>query len=291
MSTSTLRFAALAATAGIVLVLPESRHGNSQVYNLILFTVGMSHYMLSFHYARRRIRELASLGSARVPLLVVAAVGVGFALAGHAAGDLGHGLLFYFGIHHALNEYYMTAYASPKSAPAPGLCTASAVFHLAFYFLIVINDRAFLAVYRDAVALCALISAAVYLLVLLRGGVARSSLPSAWTLLFEGVVAGLGVSAYLQLVHFRFVDVVLFHFLYWLAYPVLKLSAAGAKAIHHFILENVALATGFALLALLAPRALPSGLFDFGSFVHISAAFALSAANPAWIRARFPSSD
>lgn len=275
------RFIAAALVAAFVLALPASRRYESMIYDAELVAFGLAHYVLSLIYARNQVKLLARNNQSWVPSLVVALFCAVFITAGAWTGSMSSALLIYFGIHHLFNEAHMSTIATNANGRAFRL--SGAVFHGFLYTALVVHDREWITVLKKPIIGGLLASALFFVGALWLEQRQRSfgtllrSCAFEWSALaFALVVAGFEL-------HVRWTDIVLFHFVYWLLYPTVKLKTQGTRAMHRYLIANVALVLGFGVVLIGLPRGLILDLFNIGSFFHIATSFALSRAQPLWI--------
>lgn len=280
------RFLAAGLIAAFVLALPESRHGGSTVYNLELVAFGLAHYCLSLHYARGQVGQLLRRPATWLPAAAVTLFCASFIAIGAIRGSMSDALLVYFGIHHVFNEVHMSSLANgwKDRDQDSRLRTCATAFHAFLYTAVIINDRSWLASMTGPVLAGLLVSAAVYAYALLRApGTVRTPAELLRANAFEICALGFALAVCTLKLHVRWTDVVLFHFVYWLMYPTLKLRAAGSAATRRYLVENITLVLGFGVLLAFLDRSISRDLFNIGSFFHIATSFALSRAQPAWI--------
>lgn len=265
------RLGSLFCAAAIVGIVPE---WNSWAYSL-----GLSHYLLAFLYAQRPLRELAADRSAGLwlPALVVVSL---------ALDHWGPSLVVYFGLHHALNEAYAPRPGSSDESSARRYRAAAALWHGCIYAF-VLRDRPELFWIGPGVLLLLTGMAGVALIAASRP-LWQSASPRRMFVHAapEWVAAGLALLS--LAVPLTFLQVVLYHFLVWVFLPLPHLRSRGTASCIRYAMATIASTLLFFALS-------PAGLlgaayadvfvsqFVLWSYVHITASFLLSDAQPGWI--------
>lgn len=279
---SLLRIGSVACVAAMVALAPDAAAFESFAWSL-----AFAHYLLGLVYSQGPLRALAGDAS-RWP----AAAGLGVATL--AVWIARFPLPYYFGVHHVLNEVYMLDRVTRARGDARvrALRHAGLALHTLLYVALLHDSRAFvrlpLSGLLGALALCY----AVYGLfwwrargVLSRGERVDHLAVELAALPFLAAVIGFGW-------HVSVLEVATYHFVFWVGYPALARRDAGA-ALPRYLLAMAAATAGFVLLSPLALVTPHFGadtyaeLFVVLSYVHITLSFALSDANPGFVRAWF----
>jgi hypothetical protein len=276
-----LRILSVACLAGIVAAAP-----GREAFRVVAFSLALSHYALSLVYSRERLGALAAQRSAW-PWLAAMALAIA-ALWGSEAS-----LVFYFGVHHVLNEVYMLDRVTQRrdDGRVRRLRGAGLLLH-ALLYLVVLRQATGLAELSPAWLLGPLAAGyGVYGVALLG---ARSALSR------RELVDHAGFELFALLVvaasffhRVSVLEVATYHFLYWVFYPAFALARRGGGGIARYALITLAV-TG--LVYLFSPAGFVEPhfskrtyreLFEFFSYFHITLSFALSDANPRFVTARF----
>lgn len=273
---STLRLAAAAVTILLIAFVPDH-----DARTAIIFSLAFSHYLLGMWYGRRKAQLLLSHLVTAVGLLALALLGFGlFAF--------GFSVLAFFAIHHAANEVYLAdaAAGSGEKGVAGSFRAVGVVFNAALYFMLIRSDP-WLRPIDERVLLPVLIASGLLFVFLLleRTGSAREAFELSSVELLLVVLILAGVTA-------RGVDVVFYHVFFWSLHPVAGMLRQSRRAATRFATANGVFTLLFLILSPLTPvgRAYEPhwySLFILASFVHITLAFGLSAAHPAWMRRLF----
>jgi len=256
-----------------------------------VFSLGLSHYLVSLLYSGRQLRNAISTPGAAAALGVVLLLGV-------MAYEQGLPLWIYFGLHHVFNEVYLRARIDPLSERVQGgpLRAAALLLHGLIYVLLLFAGR--LESHAAALMLGALVGAVILYGVLLRQAWPHLNPAQKGSHLFlEGVGLALVPVAFVYVIRLEYI--VLYHFVFWALFPLHKLaSTRGAGSA--FVYAGLTMATflGFYTLSPLGgwpSIQLPFGMFQeqffLWSYVHITLAFATSSAHPDWITRWFRASD
>jgi len=269
-----MQCASIVATAVLYMNISVSTSWLSLVYGL-----GFSHYALALLYSTRAARPVLTQPHSLAALGVVIAAGTYLYL------NL-FPLYIYFGVHHVFNEVYMRRRLIPGELNTVALRTSAVVLHVIAYFLL-LRAQAIAASGYLPVVLAGLVAAAgVYVSTLVRGRRALSI--SQWIDLtaFEVIVLALVPLAFVY--PFTLEQVVCYHFIFWILYPLRRLTGSG-PALGVYMILTVASIAVFLLISPLGPLTLRVPVRSFvdqfilWSYVHITLSFALSAAHPDWI--------
>jgi len=200
-------------------------------------------------------------------------------------------LLLYFGAHHALNEGYLWRPLRTEDARLGR--TLSAIRALLHFFLyaFILRHSAEL----NTVPELFLVFALLLCYALLFYKLLRHARMDWWRLLsysrFE--ILALGIAGLSLFIDISFLQMVIYHFILWTLYPLRSIAGQGAGQVLSYAGLTASCLGFFLLLS-------PLGLFAYSlsnslfyqqfylwSYIHISASFALSNANPAWIVSLF----
>lgn len=284
------RFTSIVLTALAIIVLQRQFGSLSQdAYMCVLLALALAHYAASFIYARRQIGAVAAT---RGKWLSLAALGAITVVLYYFPDDPVFALLCYFGIHHVFNETYLSHRAlGSRFEQLKRLRIAGFALNGALYVAILSREPA-ISRYLDVQLIAAIAAAAALFFVLEWRRAARhmdwaQRVNSISLELMAGTLA-IGVMSFGLRV--QFLDVVLYHVVFWAIHPPVKMAIAGAgPALRRYGAINAAL-----LLAAFAVS--PWGLwsyplkdslyleaFYFLSFLHIGASFAISDQHPQWL--------
>jgi hypothetical protein len=282
---SGIRVLSLLLTAALVWVFSEVRTQLPVVYSIAL-----GHYVLALVYSAPHLRRLLADANRRGPLgLLVAAGSLLFAVRVPAT--------WYFSVHHALNETYMLDRVTrARGEEVRKLREASGILHFVLY-LALARDAFVFRRWIDETAVLAALGAA-YLFFVWRLTRARHRLDGRELVdNCAGEVLGLAVLGLSFAVPIQVIWIALYHFVFWILQPLRGLASAGGVRLARYLVGTVLVTAGFLAISPLAPSAWSLGfspfqqLFRVLTFVHITLSFALSAANPPWLRERFLGTD
>lgn len=246
----------------------------------LIFAVGFGHYFTSAIYSDKQYARVFSRAYA-VPFVLLSLIGL-------VAWGMDFSLVYYFGLHHVFNELYLKATPAIRDAGVWRYRAACVVFHLCVYLLTL----------RDHVDVGALATAGQLAVLTFTSGAwlafelwtGRKRLEAALLRSDAGfsvfALAALLASYVLEI---RFLDVVCYHFGFWLLFPVLKKPRPrGAFAGEYALLTCAATLPFVAMSPLLLPgisasREVFFAAFIFMSYFHITTACAVSSAHPEWI--------
>ncbi|MAB80828.1 MAG: hypothetical protein CMJ89_15880 [Planctomycetes bacterium] len=272
---SLIQVASLLCVALIVQAFP-SRNG----WISVMASSTFSHYILAVLYARPKILSLGSDPRYRLPLLIVALIGATAYLSGFP-------IVIFFGLHHAFNEVYLLD-RQCDSRELPGhakVRTADLFTRLFVYFTIVRhhNHMTWIADELLFAGLAASSLAYVYLLICEQPSITRALRTASFQLIGLAMVA---VSFFADI---EFLMIVLYHVVFWIFYPLMKISKAGASAITRYLVATFGITAIFLLISPLSalPFSLTAEAFNHQlvvwAFVHITLSLPLSTAHPEWI--------
>lgn len=291
LSLAFVRVAAIAITAVLMLALPWDRTSgyDDGGYLSLVLSLGFAHYAASFIYARRQIRALGQSAFSWVTLVALVAGSVAIYLYPKNQELV---LLMYFGIHHVFNEVYLSHRALGSDFDqVKRLRLLGMVLNLALYAAILAREQVVsFFVNTTPIAILTIVAAVAYCAELAR--TARQVDRAKWANLvsLELLGGGVGIAVLAFGLQLRFIDIVLYHFVFWALYPAARMAAAqGFPTLRRYIALNaVLLAVSLALSPVgIWQYALSGSLFleafYFFSYFHISASFAVSDQHPSWI--------
>lgn len=253
----------------------------------IAWSLAFSHYGVALVYSRHHVARIASSPRSACALL-------GLGASGFWLYHIHWPLVFLFGIHHALNEAYMldrATHPASRRALRP-LRAASALLHGLLYVALVRDATpAFqqfgIAGLLGALGVAYLVFGALF--VRLRHRLSREErLHNVF-----GEIAGLGLLVASAFVYVDVLVVATFHFAFWMVFPAWSKRNAGWPALRPYLLQMSLLTALFVLVSpldLVAPHFSTRDyrfLFLLLSYVHITLSFAVSDANPDWVRGVF----
>ncbi|MCZ6782390.1 MAG: hypothetical protein O7G30_03685 [Proteobacteria bacterium] len=276
-----IRVASIAVVAGLVAATPEPG-----AWTAVVWSISFGHYGIGLWYSRTQV-----LAAGRLPGGLLR-----FALLGVAGGTLYWSdwpLTYYFGIHHALNESYMLdrVTRAASSRQVRSLRAAGLVLHLVLYAAL-LRHRSPFAMLDAAWLLGALALSYTLFAVML----ARARDVMSRRELFDNAsleVVGLGLLAASTVVDFNVLQIACYHFIFWILYPIRAQGRAGGRALLGYLALTLGVTSVFVAFSPLAifethfAKATYKELFVGLSFLHITLSFAVSSANPGWIRKRF----
>jgi hypothetical protein len=285
--------------ASIVFVTMVATHTRHITWFAVVYSYALSHYLLGFVYSRRQFTAIASHHSSAIGFLSLVAFGAGLYW-------FHFPLALYFAAHHAFNEAYVVGKTIPTNSPTVRALRGSAVLlHLFIYvFLLRCSLNAD---FGDAMGYYFLLHtgpcesfanvnlllaglAVAYALFFYRLHQVRSFLDRR-TLIencgFE--LLGLGAIAWSFYVNIDFLDIVLYHVVFWSLFPLATMRARSSLASATYLALTAASIGVFFFASPAGPAQfrVPPAIFQnqflFWSYMHITAAFALSNAHPSWI--------
>jgi hypothetical protein len=286
-----VRVAAIAITVVLMLLLPWDRTSGYDEggYLSLVLSLGFAHYAASFIYARRQIRALGKSAFSWVALAALVAGSVALYV---FPKNQELWLIAYFGIHHVCNEVYLSHRAlGADFEQVKRLRVFGMALNLALYTAILAREQLVsFFIGTTPIAIVTIVTAIAYCVELAR--TARQVDRSKWAnlLSLELLGSGVGIAVLAFGLQLRFIDIVLYHFVFWALYPATRIAAAqGSSALTRYLgLNAVLLAISLALspvgfwqYSLTGSLFLES--FYFFSYFHISASFAVSDQHPSWI--------
>lgn len=267
----------------LVTVVSLSTRRSEALWSSVVFSVGFGHYALSLIYAKGQVRRVFT--EARPLGGLLALCGLCWILYARQFS-----LLLAFGVHHVFNEVYLSdrALRGREVLLAKWLRFARVALNAFIFFFLLMRDAPQVAGWNRPLLYGGFVASAVLVLVLivcLRGTLARTALVDLCA--FETI--GVLMVALSYWVEVRFLDLVLYHFVFWALYPLPKLIERGPVRAWNYAGLNLLLTASFFLLSPASP--FPSlftsagwlDQFRFWSYFHIATAFAFSTAFPGWI--------
>lgn len=202
-------------------------------------------------------------------------------------------LVIFFGIHHVFNEVYLVnrSLAQEDNRSFIFYRTASIVLNFFIYFVI-LRDQPGLQFINPDILLGGLIASyVVFAFSLLRIKKHLNGRELIDSFAFELIGLGLVVLSYF--VRIGFIEIVLYHFIFWVFYPIQKFNSLGKAPLFQYLGLTLFCTVLFLVLS-------PVGVFNYPqsgsifysqfvlwSYIHITSSFALSSAHPAWITRLF----
>ena len=279
------------------------------VWVAIVMSLGLGHYLLAIVYSQRQIIQSFSQPASAVPLLILLLLGSTLYLPVIGAARVLPTyrqivLLFFFGLHHVFNEVFLTSrLITPQHYARTWLYrTNGVVLHLLLYFFLLRNDPILRLTFYDIS-----LESARHLVNALFAGLIVSYLVFFFSLYqmrrylrgarwIDACAFELGAVALIVIsfgrYRFEFLDIVCYHFIFWVIYPATKLWSQGRGPLLRYVLWTVALTGGLLLVSPIGVVPYKYGLdrpsfyseqFTLWSFIHITGSFAMSNANPWWI--------
>ena len=268
----------------------------------IILSIAFGHYLISILYSKRQIGQAFTQPHSALALLVLL-------MLGSTLFVTEFNLVIFFAIHHVFNEVYLTNHLLTKkdSARAVMLRVSGLIVHLLIYFILLRGDRRLMFLHgehlsfltRDTV-IAALVVAYLFFaisLYLMRQQLKGTKLISCCG--FEVVALIVVAATYHWNVKIRFLDIVLYHFMFWMAFPMVKTVQQGVAPTVRYVVLTVVCTGVFLLVSpigvvhydmfesarpyLSLEKTVFFQQFILWSYLHITATFALSSANPGWI--------
>lgn len=257
---------------------------------VIAWSVGFSHYLVGILYSRKQITHVLSQPSSRVPLLLLGLGGLGMYLNNFS-------LFLYFGLHHALNESYLGLRYQSSSLTEQNrkqLRAAGFIAHLSGYLLIIYTATLFGRPILLTVTGGIFIGSLIFYFHIIwkqRNGFSVKEFISS---VFIEFVLILLVIVDLSVYNIQLYQIVLYHFVFWAIFPASNLLLRNQlKDLGLYLALTVITLFGFIAYSPVYTNSWFSGYYDYKywfiifSFVHITSSFAISGANPGWIRTIF----
>lgn len=259
---------------------------NQTTWMSLVFSLGFGHYLLSIVYAKNQLvqsfRQLQS--SVMMGLLLIA---------GGLLYYIDFSLVIFFGIHHVFNEVYLVnrSLVQSETRSFTFYRISSIVLNFFIYFVILRDTPGLDFINPDLLLGGLIISYGVFAYSLfgirkyLKGGKLIDS--------FAFELTGMIFVVLSYFIYIGFVDIVFYHFVFWVFYPIQKFSSFGKLPLARYLFLTVACTVIFLILS-------PIGFFNYQdsgsifykqfflwSYIHITSSFALSSAHPVWITRLF----
>lgn len=259
---------------------------NHSVWISVVFSVGYGHFLLSVVYAKNQfIQSFSQLQSSILMGLLLVLGGILY--------YIDFSLIIFFAIHHVFNEVYVVnrSYAQNRTKSFAFFRISSIVLNFFVYFVILRNTSILEFINPDLLLGGLVISYFVFAYSLfgirqkLKGGKLFDSIA------FE--LTGLIMVGLSYVVYISFIDIVLYHVVFWIFYPLPKFRSLGQLQLARYLFLTIACTAVFLILS-------PNGVFNYAysgsifykqfflwSYIHITSSFAISNANPMWINRIF----
>jgi len=267
----------------ILLVLPLTKlFPNAFAWQTFVFSLGFSHYAMALYYSKHQAARVLGQPSSYLPLVIITVLG-------GALYWRSFSLVLYFAAHHMFNEVYLMKYSN-RVESHPGISrlrTSSLLLNL-FVYLVILRDHRdvrFLdpMMLYDGLALS--IISFVYCLMSVRPSMTRHELADASAFELIGLLL-VGLSFFTPI---TFLQIVCYHFAFWIVYPMKKIRAGGNWRLAGYLGWTAGLTAFFFALSPIGALRLPlvaphfSSQFMMWSYIHITISYALSASHPGWI--------
>lgn len=274
---------AIAVLATVAAVVASQGTG---MWRPLVATLGLGHYFVGLLYSGNQIRQVVS-----EPRRAMALVGLGAAGAALYVSDFS--LLVLFGIHHAFNEAYILEKAVDGSHDRRlhRLRAMGVALHLAIYLFILRWSLG--ASLGSSPRLFALLTVFLAVSVVGYGWMLREARhamsPHQFRDCCMAALSGIAFVGLSLFVRFDLLHVVLYHFVFWMIFPVAGIARKGASRVARYGALTIAVNTVFFGIWLAGRDAVQGAAmlffeqFYFWSYVHIATTLALSSANPKWL--------
>jgi len=274
---TTLRVVSILLVAPLTSLFPDFL-----TWQLFVYSLGFSHYAMALYYSRHRAAQVLGQPPSYLPLAMVLMLG----------GLLywrDFSLVIYFAAHHVFNEVYLLKYSRRvETRPEISWLRTSSLFLNLFTYLVILQDQRALGFLNPMVlygGLALSIVSFAYVLMGIRPSMTRRELIDASAFEVIGVLL-VGLSFF---VHITFLQIVCYHFVFWILYPMEKIGAGGSGELARYLGWTAGLTAFFFALSpvgvlrhpLYAPLFVPQ--FLLWSYIHITTSYALSSSHPGWI--------
>ncbi|MFA6064104.1 MAG: hypothetical protein WC736_16055 [Gallionella sp.] len=249
------------------------------------YSLAFAHYALALWYAKGKVMSVASQPYSWAPAIGVMVIGLGFY---HYA----YSLLIYFGVHHVFNEVYLAKrhLRLPEDARGHRFLLSAVVVNSLIYAVALRHYREIAWIDPHLLFVCLAFAYGFFCASLYQilPQLNRRSL-------FDGCVFEL-MGALLVVVSLftpiSLLQIVLYHFLLWAINPLAGFVKRGKQALLTYVVLSIVLIGGFLSLSAVGmgdDRFMKyyEWQFIFWSYIHITASFILSDAQPAWITSWF----
>jgi hypothetical protein len=245
----------------------------------VTFAWGFAHYLLALRYSGGQMRQL--LGTAtQVPALI------GLVFLATTLYQVAFPLFLYFGLHHALNEAYLSRLVVGPSSTRSRLNATAALFHALAYLATLRWSRELAGIDPLWIWIGLAVAGALLVRSVRQSGAAGSARQLLGLCAPEAAAAALVVVS--LFVRVTFLQFVLYHFVLWTVLPIERIGRRGRAAFVEYAALSFAAIGVAVLLSPLGPsstRVSPrwfSEQFLLWSYLHITLSFALSDAHPKW---------
>ena len=246
-----------------------------------VFALGLAHYTISVFYSRLQIVDLYRSPQRLIPLLSLGAWG-GILFLGSFP------LVWFFALHHAFNESYLLRRS--VSSGAPGVRefrSVGVLLHVFLYLTLLRHDPALQ--FIPAEFLFAGLGASYVMFALYLSRIRQNLTRSAIVENCGFELLGIAVLVASVFFKFSFLQVVMYHFVFWMLYPLPKLWSSESSELSIYLGMTIVC---LSLFVWLSPRTANASdmfqttyfeQFTLWSYFHITTSFALSNAHPDWI--------
>lgn len=272
-----VRTTSILITALLTVLLSDYR-----IWQTLVFSLGFSHYAMSLYYSRRQATRVLGQPSSYLPLAITLMFGGLLYLKNFP-------LVVFFAVHHVCNEVYMLKYSDRVEAhPKLPYLRASSLFLQSFTYAVILHDHRalqFLDLPFLYGGLALSLASFVYFLTALSPSMTRRELIDASSFEVTGLLL-VGLSSFVQI---TFLQIVCYHFVLWIIYPMEKIGAGGSGELVGYLGWTIGLTAFFFALSPLGALGSPASAsvyypqFVLWSYIHISTSFALSSGHPGWI--------
>jgi hypothetical protein len=279
---------ALLRTAGILTVgLAHGFISDKMLWKFFVYSIALSHYTAALFYSRKQLIQVFSRADLLIRASAASALGLGLIL-------LKFPLIIYFAIHHVFDTVFLPqqTFSAEKKRTLRSLRISGVLLHL-FIYCFILRDHNFIEKLSAPFIVAGLLASIGYYGFMLR----RS-----WPLLTKGErrdscffeATGLIFCVLSLFTRIYFLDVVLFHVLFWTFYPlsnILNQSRANNRVISAAVFLLLSVGLGFVLFfgqqiktgsPFLTARNFVN-IFEWTSYLHITFSFFLSNSQPDWI--------
>ena len=277
--------------SSVLVVVAMSHSGPHDLFASFYVSFALAHYLIGFIYSRGRIARVIGQPQSRMPLLMLIVMGILITWNRAPAPFL------YFGMHHALNETYVFhPPAEPRSSGSlKNLLASRFLLNFCVYFVLLRDCPLikWVSPIIPLIGLTAAISLFLYFLKRAKASWEKNLLFDHLGFEFSGILL-VFVSLFLKVTYHQ---VILYHVVSWIFLPLSRMRANDDEPAPRYLLLTAVITSAFFLLT-------PAGGAHFGiplhrlmaqvdlwGYIHITASFALSSLNPAWIRRWFSSSE
>ena len=255
---------------------------DSITWRSIVYSIGFGHYLMALVYSRRQITQV--MNSPHSLLKVFGSLGASVAMY-LTTFSLG----VWFAFHHSFNEVYLLdRVTGPKDRlEVKALRTSAVVLNILLYFFLLRHINYILTWSAPFILIGLILSYGVFFYCLNRVRTSLSLAEFIDNCTFE--ITGIALVAASFFMKITFLQIVCYHFLFWMVYPLPKIVSQGHRELVRYV-GLTALITG--ALLLLSPIGLVEyhftdslylNQFLLWTYIHINTAFVLSDAHPKWI--------